>query len=79
MLFPQLLLKFMYSRYVMKNTTTNEVLFVVVFTLLHKEDVDKEEAEGAEGSKPDKTGESKEDGTRHEGEKNFEPRSDDLD
>ncbi|MCJ1455290.1 hypothetical protein MMC28_005644 [Mycoblastus sanguinarius] len=66
-------------RYVMKNTTTNEVLFVVVFTLLHKEDVDKEEAEGAEGSKPDKTGESKEDGTRHEGEKNFEPRSDDLD
>lgn len=40
--------------------------------------MEKEEAE-AEAAKDGKPDESKEDGTRHEGEGNFEPQADDLD
>ncbi|KAL2058230.1 hypothetical protein ABVK25_001848 [Lepraria finkii] len=64
-------------RYVLKNKDTDEVLFVVVFTLLHKEDVEKEEAESgtaAKAEQPDQDGED-----RHEEEENFEPRAEDLD
>ncbi|KAL2040272.1 hypothetical protein N7G274_007175 [Stereocaulon virgatum] len=45
-----------YLRYVLKNKETDEILFVVVFTLLHKEDVEKEEdsSEIAEKSDGDK-------------------------
>lgn len=55
---------------------------MVIFTLLHREDVEKEEA-GAEGAETpsnagDKTDEGKED-SRHEGEENFVPQADDLD
>lgn len=87
-------LKLTSCRYVLKNKDTGDVLFVVVFTLLHREDVEKEEAEAA---KKEPVGEGKKDGGkeadaeevkptssgtgegRHEGEKNFEPRADDLD
>ena len=65
-----------FLRYVLKNKDTDEVLFVVVFSLLHREDVEKEEAE-----KP-KTDE-KRDGVQsedwHDGEKGFEPQDDDVD
>lgn len=58
------------------------MLLVVVFTLLHKEDVEKGEAKakdvGEENKGSQRTGEGKE-GSRHEGEKNFEPEADDLD
>ncbi len=70
------------SRYVLKNKDTNEVLLVVVFTLLHKEDVEKEGAEAKDVGEPDKGSGRTDEGTersRHEGEKNFEPEADDLD
>ena len=66
-------------RYVLKIKDTDEVLFVVVFSLLHKEDVEKEESESKiEG---DDTGilSRKKQFSRHEGEKSFEPEPDDLD
>lgn len=53
------------------------MLFVVVFTLLHKEDVEREEAE-AEAKSRDKT-EGEGDGAKKEGEKGFQPGDDDLD
>ena len=62
----------------LKNKDTDEVLFVIVFTLLHREDVEREEAE-AEAAKPAKPDQSEQDGTRHEGEEKFEPQADDLD
>ena len=74
----------MHSRYVLKTKDTNEVLFVAVFSLLHKEDVEKEEA--AEEAKRRSGGGGTEltsgettDEARHEGEKEFEPDADDLD
>ena len=60
----------------MKNKDTDEVIFVVVFTLFHKEDVEKEEAEAANATKP---GESKQDGAKQGEEEDFEPQADDLD
>lgn len=63
-------------RYVLKDKDTDEILFVVIFTLLHKEDVEREEAEAARVAEPDQ---SKQNGMRHEGEENFEPQADDLD
>lgn len=70
------------SRYVLKNKDTDEVLLVVVFTLLHKEDVEKEKA-GAEdaGGSDNGSGKANEgkDRSRHEGQKNFKPEADDLD
>lgn len=73
-----------YLRYVLKNKDTDEVLFVVVFTLLHKEDVEKEEAESA--AKDGQSDEGKvvgegatKDESRHEGEKSFEPEASDVD
>lgn len=72
----------MFSRYVLKNKDTNEVLLVVVFTLLHKEVVENEEAKakdvGGENKGNRRTDESKE-RSRHEGENKFEPEADDLD
>ena len=59
-------------RYVLKNKKTNEVFFVVVFTLVLKEDVEKEEAE--EGNKEGSKAESK-DGEQG----NRQTSSDDLD
>ena len=70
-------------RYVLKSKESGEVCFVVVFTLLHKEDVEKEDREaverkeesietmkeGVKGKAGDKTGD----------EVNFEPREDDVD
>jgi len=51
------------------------VLFAVVFTLLKKEDVEKEEAEA------EKKGDTREDADESKpgGEKGFEPQADDLD
>ena len=75
----------MHSRYVLKIKDTNEVLFVVVFSLLHKEDVEKEEAAAEEEAKRRVEGGGTEltsgetDEARHEGEKEFEPDADDVD
>ena len=66
-------------RYVLKIKDTDEVVFVVAFSLLHKDDVETEEAEQKRGA-DDKLVTSKEtQGARHEGEKDFEPEADDLD
>jgi hypothetical protein len=65
------------SRYVLKNKDTDEVLLVVVFTLLHKEEAEAGDAAGSD-MVSDKVIGGKE-GSRHEGEKNFEPEADDLD
>ncbi|KAK4697447.1 hypothetical protein P7C71_g628, partial [Lecanoromycetidae sp. Uapishka_2] len=73
-----------YLRYVLKNKDTDEVLFVIVFTLLKKEDVEKEEAESVakagdlDDSKEDNEG-AAEDESRHEGETSFEPEASDVD
>ena len=66
----------------MKNKDTDEVIFVVVFTLLHKEDVEKEEAEAeveVEAAKAAKPEESKQDGVKQGDEEAFEPQADDVD
>ena len=63
-------------RYVLKIKDTDEILFVVVFSLLHKEDFDKEEAALKRGDQDSKVTSQK---SRHEGEKDFEPEADDLD
>lgn len=68
-----------YLRYVLKIKDTDEVLFVVVFSLLHKEDVEKEEAEPKKGGEDTKVTIQDSQGARHEGEKDFEPEADDLD
>ena len=67
------------TRYVLKIKDTDEILFVVVFSLLHKEDVEKEEAESK--NEGDDTGITSQEtqGARHEGEESFEPKPDDLD
>jgi len=57
-------------RYVLKDKETGHVFFVVVFTLVMKEDVEKQEAEDAAAAKA-KGGD--------EGQKDFQPSSDDLD
>lgn len=64
-----------YLRYVMKNKDTGEVLFVVVFRLLHREEVEREDLEAAKKGKLMGT----EDSGRHEGEETFKPEADDLD
>lgn len=66
-------------RYVLKIKDTDEVLFVVVFSLLHKEDVEKEEAEPKKGGEDTKVTSQETQGARHEGEEDFEPEVDDLD
>lgn len=68
-------------RYVLKNKDSDEVLFVVVFTLLKKVDVGKDEASGKVGNEPNKVDKMEEDKdkSRHEGEKSFEPEAGDLD
>ena len=67
------------TRYVLKIKDTDEVLFVVAFSLLHKEDVEKEEVEMQKGGENTKVTSQETQGARHEGEKNFEPEADDLD
>ena len=69
----------MRTRYVLKIKDTEEVLFVVAFSLLHKEDVEKEEAEQNRGGEDRTVTDQKTLGARHEGEKEFEPEADDLD
>lgn len=68
-------------RYVLKSKDSDEVLFVVVFTLLKKVDVEKDEAGRTVADEPEKVNEKEEgrDKSRHEGEKSFEPDADDLD
>ena len=66
-------------RYVLKRNDTDEILFVVVFSLLHKEDVEKEEAEARTSGEDSKVPSQETQGARHEGEKDFEPEADDLD
>lgn len=81
-------------RYVLKDKDNDGVLFVVVFTLLHKQDVKKEEEEAEAEAEAVKAGQPSESGvpglgsdkhveigenTRHEGEKSFQPQADDLD
>ena len=63
-------------RYVLKIKDTDEVLFVVVFSMLHKEDIEKEEAASKRGGEDSKVTIQR---ARHEGEKDFEPEADDLD
>ena len=63
-------------RYVLRIKDTDEVLFVVVFSLLHKEDVEKEEAESKGERKDAKVTSLR---ARGEGENIFEPEADDLD
>ena len=71
-----------YLRYVLKIKDTDEVLFVVVFALVKKadlaDDVEEEDEEEDEKEHQEKPREEK-DADRHEGEKSFEPRADDLD
>ena len=69
----------------LKNKDTGDVYFVVVFSLVLREDVEKEEAEaarkGVEGKNQSEEGQSKEeriDGVGGGGEE-FEPKADDLD
>ena len=71
----------MRNRYVLRVKDTDEVLFVVVFSLLHKEDVEKEEAEAEaeRGGENTKVASPATQRARHEGEKDFEPEADDLD
>ena len=66
-------------RYVLTRKDTDEILFVVVFSLLHKEDVEKEEAEAKPLNEDTKATSQETQGGRHEGEKEFEPEADDLD
>lgn len=66
-------------RYVLKRKDTDEILFVVVFSLLHKEDVEKEEAKEKPVNEDTKVTSQETQGQRHEGEKDFEPEADDLD
>lgn len=66
-------------RYVLKRADTDEILFVVVFSLLHKEDVEKEEGEAKTLGEDTKVTSQEMQGARHEGEKDFEPEADDLD
>ena len=66
-------------RYVLKRNDTDEILFVVVFSLLHKEDVEKEEAQAKTSHEDTKVTSQETLGARHEGEKDFEPEADDLD
>lgn len=54
------------SRYVLKNRDTGDVLFVVVFTLVPKEDVEENDLVGKNGKKA-KTNDA------------YEPKDDDLD
>lgn len=63
-------------RYVLRTKDTDEVLFVVVFSLLHKDDVEKEEAEA---KKRGEDARATSEGERREGEMDFEPGADDLD
>ena len=77
--YPVFFMLFICTRYVLKNKDTDEVLFVVVFSLLHKEDVEKEEAESKRNSENTKMTNPETLGVRHEGEKEFEPEVDDLD
>jgi len=57
-------------RYTLKNRSTGDVFFVVVFTLVPKEDAEKENPAAVAGKKPE--GEGKKEGE-------FEPKEDDLD
>ena len=59
------------SRYVLKNKDTGDVFFVVVFHLVPKEDLEKENT--ANGETKDRKEE------KMEGEKGFQPKDDDLD
>ena len=81
-----------YLRYVLKDKDSGEVLFVVIFSLLHKEDVEKEDVEKEEAETATKAGEhgdeedrkeGEDNGAhgegRHEGEMGFEPEADDVD
>ena len=64
-------------RYVLKNKDSGDIFFVVVFTLVLKEDLEKEEA--AKGSKgEDNRSEKREQSSKGESEP-FEPKADDLD
>ena len=67
-----------FIRYVLKIKDTDQVLFVVVFTLLHKEDVEKEEEEAKRAGEEDVKATTSR-AARHVGEKDFEPEADDLD
>ncbi|KAL8904513.1 MAG: hypothetical protein Q9207_003203 [Kuettlingeria erythrocarpa] len=62
-----------YLRYVLKDKDTGEVLFVVVFTLLPKEQVEGEAAEAAEAA------DSHHPAAAKSGGQGFEPKADDLD
>ena len=80
-----------YLRYVLRDKETGDVLFVVVFALVKREDYEKEmrergkeagEKKGGGKEKGDNLeGQEKEEvtGDRHEGEKSFVPRCDDVD
>lgn len=83
-----------YLRYVLREKESGEVWFVVVFSLVKREEYEEEEKtrkekkvsdeEGEGERKPRETSEEKEgeeevEGNRHEGEASFVPRSDDLD
>ncbi len=60
-------------RYVLKNKETDEVYFVVVFTLLHKDDVDEGEVKGLEAKEGGMHGKMADGGG------GFQPGDDDVD
>ena len=64
-------------RYVLKSKYTNDVYFVVVFTLLHKEDVDEEDGKAVDAKEVGMDGKVGKSETREDG--GFEPGEDDVD
>ena len=64
-------------RYVLKNKDSGDVFFVVVFTLVLKEDLEKEEA--AERGKPEDDQAGKKEQSSKGGGETYEPKADDLD
>lgn len=76
---PEYFILLTHIRYVLKIEDTDEVLFVVVFSLLHKEDVEKEETELKQKDEDTKVTSQETEEGRHEGEKDFQPEADDLD
>ena len=63
-------------RYVLKNKEIGDVYFVVVFTMLLREDVEKQEAEEAQRTSRPSASEGK---AGHQDPETFQPSADDLD
>ena len=63
----------------MKDKVTGDVLFVVVFTLIPKEEVEKKEKAAASETSKGETKDENETKRNTKGDEGFEPKADDLD